>query len=349
MNGDLPTPDVLRAMGATSAAAFWLERLQRQVAAQDDAAFEAWRNASPAHAAAWERARDLWDVFEEPDAEDVLGGVRREALALRERPARTPAAWYLAAGCVAAVVVGGVLLSGLGWQLFPQGARQVAAGPDLHAFGSADYETGDGQRLAVRLEDGSQVRLSAGSAVDVAYLGGERLVRLTRGEAEFEVTHDAAHPFRVAAGGRIVSDLGTRFTIRLRGEETRIRLEEGSLGVTIGDDPQRVTGKQTILVPGQELITRAGRTNDVVASLPEGAHEIVQFENATLAQAVAQLNHHAKVQLVVKDPRVAAMRISGGFKTGDSVAFAETLTALYPVRTVRLSDGTIEIVPARGR
>lgn len=353
MNDNLPSPEALEALEALEAmepipaAAFWVERLQRYVPGETDA-FEAWKAASAANADAWERVRELWDILEEPDTDGVLADIRRAALAARGRPAKAPVGWYLVAASVAALVVGGVLVSGLGRERLPLDGAQVASATsrDLHAFGRADYETGPGQRLNVRLDDGSKLELKEQTTVDIAYVDGQRLVRLTRGEALFDVKHDANHPFRVAAGGRVVSDLGTRFNIRVQGGETRVRLDEGSLGVTIGDDPHRVVGTPKILVPGQELVARAGRTDDIIANLLAvsdwGSREIVQFDNVTLAQAVAQLNQRAQTKLVINDPKVAALRISGSFP-GDSAVFAETLTLLYPVRLVRLPDGRTEI------
>lgn len=352
MNADLPSPQSLRDLGPRAAAALWLERLQRDPSAEDDAAFARWLDASDANRQAWDRARDLWDLFEDSQADEVLAGLRKDALSLRSRPApaAAPKTWYLAAASIAAVVVGGVLFSGLGREQGPPAGVQVAnaSGPDLHAFGRADYETRAGQRLDVRLDDGTRLTLQPDTAVDVAYVGGQRLVRMTRGEALFEVRHDASRPFRVAAGGRVVSDLGTRFNIRVQQAETRVRLDEGSLGVTVGDDARVAAGPSRILVPGQELVARRGQDDEIVQAAPDGARSVIQFDDVTLEDAVAQMNRYADKKLVVTDPKVAALRVSGAFRTDDPARFAATLTLLYPVRLVPLADGRTEIAP-RGK
>lgn len=356
MSADLPSPESLHDLGPRAAAALWLERLQRDPSAEHDAAFARWLDASDANRQAWDRARDLWDLFEDPQADEVLAGLRKDALSLRSRPeaAAAPKAWYLAAASIAAVVVGGVLFSGLGHEQGRPAGVQVAgaSGSDLHAFGRADYETRAGQRLDVRLEDGTRLTLQPDTAVDVAYVGGQRLVRMARGEALFDVRHDASHPFRVAAGGRVVSDLGTRFNVRVQQDETRVRLDEGSLGVTVGDDARVTAGPSRILVPGQELVARRGQDDEIVqaatAAAPDGARQVIQFDDVTLAEAVAQMNRYADGKLVVTDPKVAALRVSGAFRTDDPARFATTLTLLYPVRLVTLADGRTEIAP-RGK
>lgn len=352
MNADLPSPAYLDQLGPKAAAALWLERLQREPSAEDDAAFARWLAADEAHRAAWEHARDLWDLFEDPQADDVLSELRRDALSLRPRRPASPAPWYLAAAAsIAAVVVGGVLFSDRGHQ--PSTPAQVASvsARGLTRFGQNDYETGAGQRLNVRLEDGTRLALSPNSAVDVGYADGQRLVRMTRGEVLFDVRHDAAHPFRVAAGERVVSDLGTRFNIQVREGETRVRLDEGSLGVTVGGDPRVVAGAPKILVPGQELVARRGQADEVVQARTAAAdaeHKVIQFDDVSLAEAVAQMNLYTHEKLVVVDPKVAALRVSGAFRTDDPARFATTLTTLYPVRLVPLPDGRIEIAP-RGK
>jgi transmembrane sensor len=353
MSANLPSPAYLDQLGPKAAAALWLERLQREPSTEDDAAFALWLAAAEANRAAWERARDLWELFEDPQTDELLSHLRRDALSLRARPTASPAPWYLAAASIAAVVVGGVLFSGFGRQAEKPSPTQVASvsAPDLTRFGQNDYETGAGQRLNVRLEDGTHLALSPNSAVDVGYADGQRLVRMTRGEVMFDVKHDAAHPFRVAVGERVVSDLGTRFNIQVQEDQTRVRLDEGSLGVTVGNDPRVVTGAPRILVPGQELVARRGQADDVVQAKTAASdveHKVIQFDNVSLAEAVAQMNLYTSEKLVVTDPKVAALRVSGAFRTDDPARFATTLTTLYPVRLVLLPDGRIEIT-SRGK
>ncbi|MBI1685587.1 FecR family protein [Caulobacter hibisci] len=353
MTPDLPSPQFLRGLEPKAAAALWLEQLQRDPSPEADAAFAQWIEQSDANRRAWDGARDLWDVFEDPQSDEILASLRKDALSLRAKPTGAPTAWYLAAASIAAAVIGGVLFSGLGREHDAPSPVRIASadGPDLHAFGQVDYQTAAGQRLDVRLEDGTRLRLEPGAAVDIAYVDGQRLVRMPRGEASFEVRHDETHPFRVAAGGRVVSDLGTRLNIQVKADETRVRLDEGSLGVTVGDDARVASGAARILVPGQQLIARRGHADKIVQAGPAAAdaeHQVIQLDNVSLAEAVAQMNRYTGSKLVVVDPKVAALRVSGAFRTDDPARFATTLTTLYPVRLVPLADGRTEIAP-RGK
>lgn len=106
-----------------------------------------------------------------------------------------------------------------------------------------------GGQYQLVLADGTRVWLNAASSLrfPTAFQGSERKVELT-GEAYFEVKHNSAQPFRVAAGGHVIEDIGTSFNINTYDDEpvARITLIEGSARVT-------GTGKRNVtLKPGQQ-------------------------------------------------------------------------------------------------
>ena len=349
MNAHLPTPAILEALGPKRAAAFWLERLHDEAPGEIDAAFREWLAASAANQQAWDEALELWDSFEEAGDDEELEGMRREALTFRPRWSEAPWARYAAAASVAIIVLAAVLL-GVGRFGGDNPGNQVAAA-GLETFGPPDFATGVGERRTVALSDGSRLTLDTDSVVDIAYLADKRLVRLVRGQAFFEVAHDAARPFRVAAGERIMTALGTRFNVRVSDSETRVMVVEGSVGVSQGTDPANVGAEVERLSPGQQLVARPGQADQVSRIDGEAGLEwrrgFIQFDGQTLGAAVEELNRYTERKIVVRDPRVASLRISGAFPTGDTSRFVQTLTALYPVRGIVAADGRTEIVRAR--
>ena len=98
------------------------------------------------------------------------------------------------------------------------------------------------------MTDGSRVWLNAGSSVTypVAFVGTERKVSIT-GEAYFEVTHNAAMPFKVNKGEMEVTDLGTSFNVNAFDDEADIKvtLLEGAVKVVKGSS-------SGLLKPGQQ-------------------------------------------------------------------------------------------------
>ncbi len=71
--------------------------------------------------------------------------------------------------------------------------------PRLMIAWEADYTTATGAQSMIPLPDGSTMVLNTASAVSLDFENGRRRVRLLRGEAFFDVRHDPAHPFTVAA------------------------------------------------------------------------------------------------------------------------------------------------------
>jgi len=80
-----------------------------------------------------------------------------------------------------------------------------------------EYVTASGERAVLTLVDGTRVILGAASRLTVSPKYGSgtdpRLVTL-EGEGYFEAVHDAAHPFTVQVGHRLVRDVGTKFVVR---------------------------------------------------------------------------------------------------------------------------------------
>ncbi|WP_232495743.1 FecR family protein [Novosphingobium kaempferiae] len=351
MSADLPTLEALEKLGPTKAAAFWLERLDRVEDDEDSPLFHRWLTASEENRAAWDDALDVWDSFDEADMDGELEAMRREALSFRPRGLSAP--WFRYAAASLAVIASTALLWHMGTfdgrEPVPYVARAERA--DLYSFGLPDYTTAVGQRRTIGLSDGSRVTLDTDTAIDIAYLPDKRLIRLVRGQAFFAVRHDATRPFRVAAGERIVSVLGTSFNVRVSPEETRVVLVEGAVAVSKGSDPAQPDAVFEHLSPGQELIAHLGDDDHIHnADLGSGLgwrEGFLQFDGDPLGKVVAELNRYTPQKLLVRDPWVADLRISGAFPTGDTDRFIQTLGAIYPVRVIPAAGGELEIIRKR--
>ncbi|WP_114936674.1 FecR family protein [Mucilaginibacter endophyticus] len=104
----------------------------------------------------------------------------------------------------------------------------------------------------VVLPDGTKVWINAASSLryPTAFNGGERRVEL-KGEAYFEVAHNAAKPFRVASNNQTVEVLGTHFNISAYDDDPAVKttLLEGKVKVT------GTANKATrFLLPGQQAV-----------------------------------------------------------------------------------------------
>lgn len=110
-----------------------------------------------------------------------------------------------------------------------------------------------GHSLSLSLSDGTSVQLNSGSRLEYPTLfhGGVRRVRVT-GEAMFDVSHDASHPFIVETPACTAEVLGTKFNILSPADGLRFSasLLEGSLKITSN---RSSTHESVILSPNEEV------------------------------------------------------------------------------------------------
>ena len=152
----------------------------------------------------------------------------------------------------AAAVV--ALLLGVGYSTYVYTFDRVA-----DQFVALDVPAG--QRIEVTLSDGTRVWLNSGSRLEYPSVFGRhrREVKLT-GEAMFEVTHDAGHPFVVKTFASNVEVLGTKFNVEAEAETGSFSttLLEGRVQLT---DP--ATRQTIILEPNDEARLTEGRISVV--------------------------------------------------------------------------------------
>ena len=361
-----------------SQAAAWSDALG---AAPDDLALRAacrqWCDTDHANAAAFARIDRAYQQARAAGRHRVLLDLENETLARvaatarharrRQRRRRLTLAVAAAAGfCAVAFSLG--FYSGGRWdrlQYLPEHARTVLAG---HSY----YRTDIGERRTVALADGSTLTLNTATRAVVDLQSQSRTVRLLSGEALFEVARDRMRPFRVHAGHSTITALGTVFDVRLDPERLEVTLIEGKVEVVeraaAHDTPpatnparprtetpvpaEDAASPGTVLSPGERLIARA-RTAPVVESANPARTTAwrqgqIIFENEPLQAAVAELNRYSRRQLLLQDPRLHDMRVSGAFNTSDTRNFVNMLTVYLPVRVVAVDRQQIVLGHVEG-
>jgi len=284
------------------------------------AELDAWLAQSLAHRVAYLRIDAAWQ--------------RAERLAALKAPMRpissagqshSPVWRRLAAG-LALLVPFGILAS----QFYPASNGQL-------------IETPKGGQERVTLADGSQIELNTDTAVRVDYRPGSRAIELVRGEAYFEVRHDASRPFAVTAGKRRIVDLGTKFVVRMLPEELKVSLLEGkaSLESDIANHQRSM-----LLAPGDVVVATADSLRVSKASTRQLAddsawrHGSVVFHYKRLDAAVAELNRYGGPQIVVADTAAAKLLISGTFLTNRPEDFAGVTHEIFGLH-VQHRDGKL--------
>ena len=96
------------------------------------------------------------------------------------------------------------------------------------------YRTAHGEQSERLLPDGSVLHLNTDSQVTVQYSRRERVVDLDRGEALFQVAHDAERGFRVTAANAQILAVGTQFDVYRRPGTVLLTVVEGTVAVYTG-------------------------------------------------------------------------------------------------------------------
>ena len=296
-------------------AAAWVARLRGpERDAATEAAFRRWLESGPTHAAAFDRATEIWQA---------IGG----AAAMTPERSRMSRRATVLAGVAAAVVTAGL------------GGAYLLRDPS--------FATHVGEQRSVRLSDGSRIALNTDTKVVVRYTEGRRDIRLVRGEAQFDVAKNPNRPFVVTAEGQRVRALGTSFIVRDHGRAIAVTLLEGKVSVTPVKAPE--IAKPVTLAPGQRLRT-APKAKPIVdrpklETVTAWRSGEILLDDTTLADAIAEMNRYSPRPLALENEELGALRISGIFRSGESEAFARTISAQYRLAMIE-QDGRIMLAEA---
>lgn len=334
---------------AREQAEVWFARLLApDCSAEERAAFERWRLARPANAAAYVATERLWQKLDGLENDEVIGPLAAEALqpepmndwtaaVERRRPQASAAPprrrWHLPAALAATLLV-----AALGLRFAPQWWPQ----PEPQHYRTA------AEISHVTLADGSRMQMDVATQVDARLGRGARDLQLLQGRAIFEVAHDATRPFVVRVGTGQVTALGTRFQVDREGGQIAVTLMEGKVAVSqagakagSADELLLAAGEQAVYSPQKAQWSSHKIDTGAATSWAQGFHT---FSATPLAEAVREINRYSPHKLRLADPSLSTLALSGNFKTGDADAIASVLPEVLPVQVARAGD---EIVLTR--
>ena len=183
-----------------------------------------------------------------------------------------------------------------------------------------------GQRMSMTLADGTSVCLNGGSRIEyqLVFAKDRRRVRLT-GEALFEVTHDARHPFVVETFASEVEVLGTTFDVYADDERGRFTttLVEGKVRVTNlldGDREQVVLhSSESVSLVGNRLV-RGTRADQDALCWTEG---FISIGRVGFDELMARFENAYSVTIVLDRPTLPSIGFaSGKIRISEGIDFA---------------------------
>lgn len=331
-------------------AAAWVARFDAEnVSAQEYANFLGWLDRSALHRAAIAEYGNFWAEFDKLrglgdslDAEREFGGQRKRAgVFIRSKR------WLVA--CGAAVAVAAVAGSFL--------YQDLASGPPIRLA----YETAVGAQKKVTLPDGSVITLNTNSKLEVEMSRDRRDVRLTRGEAYFEVAHDASRPFTVYAKQGVVRDVGTAFDVRLLENMVDVSVTTGKVEIAApapnGEGAAAITRLGVVTAGHDALFGRKIQRAETIsdASLDRKLawrQGVLIYAGQPLAQVLADISRYSDIKVELADPKLRDRPVGGVFRTNQIHAALASLESNFGIhaqwidaRHVRLTSRRSSAAP----
>jgi transmembrane sensor len=249
--------------------------------------------------------------------------------------------WAIAASLLAVVVLGGYLAQ------------------SRHIFSGESYVTRTGETRTVKFQDDSVAYLN--TRTEVRWIGdaNDRRVELTEGEALFDVVHDAAHPFRVMLGNSEIRVLGTRFNVyRKANGNTTVTVLEGTVevrGFGSGSAPEwaRTLNANDQIDYGALGLLHEPHTTQAQDSVRWRTTGYYRFDDQPVEVVLDELTRYTDQRIVIRDPRIADLRINGALSTRDVRASLRRLQMIEPKIEVNENNNTFTLDyrehPGRGK
>ena len=320
-----PKPLPTGADSVEGQAADWLQRRHFWTwNAQDQGSLDAWLNEAPAHLVAYLRL------------EAALN--RADRLVALRQPLSTRLVRFASKGwwpILSRVAVGLIIAVGIGIA-----ASQYSASPT-----SATYSTALGEHKIITLSDGSRIELNTRTELRLVADPAQRMVWLDKGEAYFQIHHDATRPFVVVTGDHRITDLGTKFVVRKNGSRIEVSLVEGRAQVDT-TSTWRPT-QSAILTPGDVIVATA-QSMSLTKKTPSALSDklgwrrgLLIFRDTSLANAATEFNRYNTHQIVIADQATARLVVGGTFPSDDVTAFVRATQRLFKLHAETRGNETV--------
>lgn len=323
-------------------AATWFARMRRPDAEAFRAEFEQWLS-KPDHLIVYNRIAERFSDGK------VLRSRPEPVANASKAKSRVGRALMVAAATVLAIIAAGLIaaLSGPFRPQFPS-KPEYADLAMLEAGAPVELATARGEIRHMRLVDGSIVTLDADSLLMVSFTGSTRHLRLERGRARFDVTHER-RPFMVSAGKGTITAGDTVFDVALDGHHAvQVALLNGKVEIAaryaagIADPVLHVleAGSAAIIEPSGKIVLE-----QFAAAQSEWPSGMADFDKVPLGRVIEQAARYSTLRIRIDDPELASRPISGRFRVDQPEKLADNLADILTLQIDRRTPGEILLRP----
>ena len=299
----------------------WVRRIALGEASKADAeALQCWCSRSPAHAAAFSEASQLWRAFGEAGQN------------LRQQVSSPPAH----AGLSRRVLIGGALAA--------SAAGVAMLRPPLGAWPSlfelqADFRTATGEQRQVVAGDGVAVQMNTRTSLALAKDARDRgAVELIAGEASFHVSRLQYGTYRVIAGDGRTSANNARFDIRLSGSLACVTCLANEVEVEHRNETARLQPNQQVKYDDRGLRPVVVVDPAIVSAWQQG---LIICSMTPLSDVIDELNRYRPGHIVLLNSELRHSPVNGRFRIDDPDEALAQIERAFAVRARTLPGGVI--------
>jgi transmembrane sensor len=293
----------------------WVQRLSEPNSEALADQWLRWCGSDPMNLRVFEQMQRIWDAFPE------VSGTTLHPPPVLNRPTHRNGLIALAASVV-------LLLGVAGWFAWHDSDEQV-------------LDTAIGEQRRITLADGSHLDLAPGSRVITHFTLTKRDVRLERGQAFFQVAHNATRPFIVHANNLTITAVGTEFDVRVGPDATAVTVMEGRIKVSPDAEKMDKGRARTEIIRadiGQRVTFSksahqfsVGSVDPKVASSWRGG--TLQFVGESLEEVVGVINRYSTTHIVVA-PALQQTRFTGTVSPPTVRDWFKALEQIYAVEVI---------------
>ena len=198
------------------------------------------------------------------------------------------------------------------------------------------FQTKVGEQRSVLLADGSRVTLNTASTIEVRMRADRRIIDLLKGEALFEVAHDAQRPFDVRVGNVVVRAVGTRFDVDRRATRTVVTVVEGRVAMV-------ATSVLPVLSAGDRVVVDGAGSGklqhgvDLTEATAWTQRQLV-FRHRPLGEIAEEFSRYNVGRIEIRSPALREQEVTGTFRSDDVASFVAVLAGIPGVHVA--SDGS---------
>ncbi|MDO6446968.1 FecR domain-containing protein [Colwellia sp. 1_MG-2023] len=353
-------PHKFRTQNITTEACEWIAKLETgDLSPQDRAAYKEWMSRSPAHCQAIKKmaqlSSDINIIANMADSlEESVLSIKPQKMLVKSTPFFTYPSF--------AVVAFAMIVS---FSYLYDFYKDVTKYPYL-------ITTNVGGFKETMLSDGSKIKLNTNSQVEVDYNADKRKIRLIKGEAFFDVSHNPKRPFIVMAKNKIVRAVGTAFGVRLKEKSLEVLVSDGRVELKeVARLAQELTSSQIkdadntklpdltpidasslVFLDAGQSISLSEENNKANINLKTEReivrelswHEgLLDFSNTPLPEVIAEVTRYTPLKIEIVDAELNELAFGGIIPTGRTEALFEALSFSFNIEIEYVNNTLVRL------